>query len=454
MPRIACIGKGLSAYARELRSSGHTVRAFTSSEAFLASANNFDLALIESSHKGKIRELKSELKSIPKIVITALEGDKKTISWIREPQAFMLSMPSASEAVAFSERIFSEANAIRESSNTMKRVVTLKAELNFFEELNHVMSKPSDINDILSAIMKQATKMTGAESWSVHLVMPGTGELNCAKTSGRLSKTCASTISAIASWNVKYRKSVMVEDISKDRRFGPKTLKACSNRCVSIIGAHIEGKSGIIGSLELLKGRQPFTKEDLDFLVKLADRAALVIERISLQQRLEELVVTDDLTNLFNTRYLTRSVETEMYRSRRYGHSLSVIFMDVDHFKNVNDAHGHLAGSKVLVEMAEILIRELRNIDIVARYGGDEFVIVLPQTSLANAMAIAERIRESIEKHVFLSSEELNLRLTASFGVAAYPESAKNKDALIKIADESMYNVKRHTRNGVYAIIQ
>lgn len=454
MPRIALIGNGLSAYGRELRSNGHTVRAFTTSEAFLGKSNNPDLAMIEASHKGKIRELKAAVKCLPKIIISDVSTNKKSSSWIKEPNAYMLTMPSPEDLAAFSDRIISEAHELMESRSTVKKVATLKAELNFFEDLNHAMSVSSDISDILPAIMKQATRITGAESWSVHLVNPDTNELNCAKTSGRLSKTCFPSIAAIAAWNVKYKKPVLVEDISRDKRFGPKTPKACSNRSVSIVGARIQGKTGIIGTLELLKGRSPFTKDDLDFLVKLAGRAALAIERTSLQQRLEELVVTDDLTNLFNTRYLTRSVETEMFRSRRYGHSLSVIFMDVDHFKDVNDTHGHLAGSKVLVEMAEILIRELRNIDIVARYGGDEFVMVLPQTSLDNAMAIAERIRESIEKHTFLRSEKLNLRLTSSFGVAAYPESAKNRDALMRIADESMYNVKRHTRNGVYAIIR
>ncbi len=118
-------------------------------------------------------------------------------------------------------------------------------------------------------------------------------------------------------------------------------------------------------------------------------------------------MVTDDLTNLFNSRYLNRSIETEILRSNRYSTSVSLIFMDVDHFKDVNDNFGHLVGSKVLVEMGELLMNLLRTIDIIARYGGDEFVIVLPQTTLHNAMLIAERIRKSIESHTFMRSEGL-----------------------------------------------
>ena len=448
------MGKGLASYAAEVRSAGNSARVFTSSDSFLLAKQTPDLTIIEESHGGSVREIKALLKCTPKIIITGNSANHKTVSWLKEPRAYMLNMPSAAELASFASRILSESSEINEASTLNRKLATLRAELNLFEDIHHLMYVSSYIDDFLPAIMKHATGITGAEAWAVHLVDPETTELRCAKTSGRLSKECSSTVAALASWSTARKKQVLVEDISNDKRFSPRASKSCKNRSVSVMSAFIEGKSGVLGSLELLKSRKPFKKDDMDFLIKFADRTALVIERISLQQKLEELVITDDLTNLFNTRYLTRSIETEIYRSRRYGHSVSVIFMDVDHFKNVNDVHGHLVGSKVLVEMAEILIRELRNIDIVARYGGDEFVIVLPQTDLGNALAIAERIRQSIEKNTFLESEGLDLHLTASFGVAAYPESAKSKDALMRIADESMYNVKRHTRNGVYAIIQ
>ncbi|HEB01648.1 MAG TPA: GGDEF domain-containing protein, partial [Nitrospirae bacterium] len=143
----------------------------------------------------------------------------------------------------------------------------------------------------------------------------------------------------------------------------------------------------------------------------------------------------------------------EIQRSIRYSTSVSLIFMDLDYFKDVNDVHGHLVGSKLLAEVGQFLLGQLRSLDIVARYGGDEFVIVLPQTELNGALVIADRMRENIEDSVFLQKEGLDLKITASFGVASYPETADSKESLIKIADDSMYNVKKNTRNGVYAII-
>jgi diguanylate cyclase (GGDEF)-like protein len=217
----------------------------------------------------------------------------------------------------------------------------------------------------------------------------------------------------------------------------------------------IKIKDQVIGVMEVVNKTtgEPFTKEDLDLLMRLVDQTAIAIERASLYQKMAELAITDDLTKLFNTRYLNRTMETEIQRSSRYNTSVSLIFMDIDYFKLVNDQYGHLVGSKVLVEIGQLLIKNLRSIDIVARYGGDEFVIVLPQTPPNAAKQIAERMRKIIEQNIFLKKEGYSLKITASFGVASYPESAKSKEELLRLADEAMYKVKYQTRNAVYAMV-
>ena len=143
------------------------------------------------------------------------------------------------------------------------------------------------------------------------------------------------------------------------------------------------------------------------------------------------------------------TLQNEVERSRRYGNQVSLIFLDLDGFKNVNDQHGHLAGSRALVEVGEVLRRTVRAIDVVSRFGGDEFTVILPQTGVQGATTIAERIRARIQEAVFLQDVGLEVRITASLGVATFPTHGKNKDDLIGQADRAMYLVKAKNKNAV-----
>jgi diguanylate cyclase (GGDEF)-like protein len=307
--------------------------------------------------------------------------------------------------------------------------------------------------------MEKVKKMIKAEAWSVLLVDEETGELVFEKTNARkkkgMQKFRLKIGEGIAGWVVREGIPVVVPDVSKDERFMGKIDKAIHIRTKSLICVPIKIHDQVLGVLELVNKTtgEPFRKEDLDRLLRLVDLTAIAIERTSLYQKMTELAITDDLTKLFNTRYLNRTIEIEIQRSTRYHTSVSLIFMDVDYFKRINDQYGHLIGSKVLVEMGQLLLKSLRTVDIVARYGGDEFVIVLPQTPPGAAIQIAERMRRAVEQNTFMKKEGYSLKLTASFGVASYPESAKSKEDLIRLADDAMYRVKYQTRNAVYAIV-
>jgi diguanylate cyclase (GGDEF)-like protein len=177
-----------------------------------------------------------------------------------------------------------------------------------------------------------------------------------------------------------------------------------------------------------------------------ARHAGLALNNLGRLEEARDLAYVDDLTQLFNTRYLDLTLEREMSSGKPF----SVLFLDLDRFKEVNDQHGHLSGSQLLVEVGRVLRSCVRDEDVIARFGGDEYVVVLVGIDAGGGLKVAERIRRAIEDHRFLSREGGRVRITASIGLASHPEHAATKEELIDMADRAMYRGKRTTRNVVY----
>ncbi len=163
-----------------------------------------------------------------------------------------------------------------------------------------------------------------------------------------------------------------------------------------------------------------------------------------------EIALKDDVTGLYNMRSFQLLVGAEFEEADRKKYPVSALFMDIDNFKKVNDTYGHLVGSKILKEVAEILRHNLRKGELIFRFGGDEFVVILPATHLDQAKRIGERIRVSVGSHLFQARERGGIHITLSIGVASYPDQTKSFNELLKVADEAMYHGKRATKNVVY----
>jgi diguanylate cyclase (GGDEF)-like protein len=222
-------------------------------------------------------------------------------------------------------------------------------------------------------------------------------------------------------------------------------------RTRSVLAVPLTSRGRIIGALELRNRRSMagFTAADQAAVIDIAEPAAVAIDNAFLFKRCQELSVSDDLTQLYNSRYMREALGRELKRARRYGTQVSFIFIDLDGFKSVNDHHGHLVGSRTLMEIAYVLREAVREIDVVSRYGGDEFTVVLPHTGSQGARVIAERIRTSIEGRVLMRGDGLSVRLTASLGVASFPNPCRTAEALIQRADQAMYEAKADSGNAV-----
>jgi diguanylate cyclase (GGDEF)-like protein len=307
---------------------------------------------------------------------------------------------------------------------------------------------------VIELIMAKIQQLIPSEAWSMLMVDEEKQELTFELALGEKGKDVSSFRvkmgEGIAGWVAQTGKPTIVNDTSRDARFARRFDSQTQFQTRSILCAPLISRGRTIGVVQVINRRGGrFTQADLEVLLTLVEPCAIAIENAILFQRTEQLTITDDLTKLFNSRYLNLYISREIKRCKRHGIPLSVIFLDLDGFKGVNDAYGHLAGSRTLTEVGGILVEAVRESDILARYGGDEFVVVLPETPPSGALVIAERIRKAIESHPFLKDQGLEARISASFGIASYPDHALTPEGLIQKADQAMYRVKERDKNGI-----
>jgi diguanylate cyclase (GGDEF)-like protein len=327
--------------------------------------------------------------------------------------------------------------------------------LSLFHEIGKALASTLDLQKILQTVMEKISDLLQPDTWSLLMLDETAQELHFEIAIGagadKLKDVRLKVGEGIAGWVAQHGEPVLVEDAKRDPRFTPRIDEVTQTDTRSVVCVPIKGKEKILGVIELVNclGRESFRREDIPILKSLADYAAIALENARYIQRIHELTITDDCTALYNARHLNFVLDAEIYRSTRYGYEFSVIFLDLDHFKQVNDTHGHLVGSKLLWMIGDLIKGHLRLIDYAFRYGGDEFVVLLPQTPKQNSLMVVRRLKNLLNSKVFFTEEALNIKVTASFGVASFPADGRTRRELLRMADEAMYLVKNTTRNSI-----
>jgi diguanylate cyclase (GGDEF)-like protein len=241
------------------------------------------------------------------------------------------------------------------------------------------------------------------------------------------------------------REPIRINDVRSREDYQPLNDKV---RSVAIIPMTFHGQSsGLLIAESEEKGF--FKQRDEQLLSVVARSAGLALENAQLLKRTEELSVIDELTDSYNYRYFVQKFQEEKKRAVRYHLPLSIIMIDIDWFKKLNDGYGHEAGNIVLKELARVTKECIRDVDVFARYGGEEFVVILPQTPLHEAQLIGERIRSQVEVTVIDTGPKGKVKITVSIGVSSYPENGRSEEELVTVADQALYKAKDSGKNLV-----
>ena len=331
----------------------------------------------------------------------------------------------------------------------------LPKDLIVFHDVARALTSSLDLDSILGAIMLQMKQFFEPESWSLLIVDEEQKNLYYAVAAGQSPGDRTLRVEmgeGIAGWVASHGEPVIVSEpgtedgteISTDSRF------AELSPVRSVICIPLRSRDHTLGVIELQNYRaSTLTSETMAFLQVLCDYAAIAIQNVRAVERIQELTITDDCTGLFNSRHLFSVTDSELERSRRFNFPFSLVFIDLDHFKRVNDLHGHLTGSRLLGEIARTIKHNVRGIDSAFRYGGDEFIVLLPQTGKDAALEVTQRLQCALRDTVYLLSEGLELRVMASFGVATYPDDGESIQEIISAADQMMYLVKNSHRGNI-----
>jgi diguanylate cyclase (GGDEF)-like protein len=327
------------------------------------------------------------------------------------------------------------------------------ADLLVFHQLARSLTSSFDLDTILRTILEHMERIVQAELWALLMVDEGSQELYYAIAAGgkqaELNGLRLKVGEGVAGWVVEHGETLIVPESEHDPRLD-KANAVKPQKVRSVIAMPLRGRKGTCGAIEIFNPRaDQMTDYTIAFLHILADHAAIAIENARDVTRIQQLSITDDCSGLYNARHLYDMLGRELDRCTRTGPPVSLAFLDLDRFKLVNDAHGHLVGSELLARTGQRLRELSRKQDLCFRYGGDEFVILMPETAAEAALAQAVAMHRALMETEFRMKEGLTLRVSASVGLATAPQDGAAVHAIIGIADSRMYTVKSHGRGKV-----
>ena len=315
-----------------------------------------------------------------------------------------------------------------------------------FHQLARSLTSSFDLDTILRTILEHMERIVAAELWTLLMLDEESQELYYAIAAGgkqeALKNLRVKVGEGVAGWVVEHGETLIVPESVHDPRLSEEQAQG-PLKARSVIALPLRGRKGTHGAIEIFNPRaDQMTDYTVAFLHILADHAAIAIENARDVASIQQLTITDDCTGLYNTRHLYDVLDRELVRTARSKVPVSLAFLDLDRFKRVNDVHGHLIGSELLRHTGRRLRNLSRKQDLCFRYGGDEFVILMPETGARTALELVTVLHRALMETEFEMKNGLRLRVSASVGLATAPADGAAVHAVIGAADARMYAVK------------
>jgi diguanylate cyclase (GGDEF)-like protein len=322
-------------------------------------------------------------------------------------------------------------------------------------EFSKALVSAYDMETLLSAVLGRIKAIMPARNWSLLLIDPQTKELYFAVVEGLAPETVKDIRlqpgEGIAGTVAQTGKPIFIPDVSQDPRFAARvdTLTGFDTRSIIALPLLVRGE--VIGVFEVInvEDEKFFREKYLPHLTILADYVAIAVDNVHNLQKLEARTFIDEVTGFYNTRYLIHELDRLIPQLLEQGEPFSVVFLDLDNFKTVVDAHGHLRGTRVLAQVARVINEVLGPDDALVRYGGDEFIILMPRRTQLGALEITRQLRRAINQNAYLQDEGLAITVTASYGIASLPDDARDREQLLLIADRAMFGSKSRGRDCI-----
>ncbi len=400
-----------------------------------------------------LKKIKTIDTQIPVIMMTGYADDAKRIESLRNGAYALLSKPfhnleevyhNVNNAMSHYREILRTKELSAEVEKRYKREKMNLLELDFLKNLQHMIGEAEDPAIVLKNAYTLLKNFLNFEYFAVLLLRDDEIDIqvypNLEKEREFLEYIASTLLKSIPYSEKKEQNKIILQGKVEKVPFSVDMKQEALIHELSTPNK-VYGYAGLFRKFS-------FNAEEELISNRFCSHIALTLEKIRLFDKIKMLSIRDGLTGIFNHAYIVGELEQEIERVKRYNAAFSVVLIDIDNFKRVNDSYGHLAGDAVLRQIAQVMLSNLRTIDIVGRYGGEEFLIILPETDLERAVAVSERLRLAVASEGFLYNNGI-IPSTISLGIATYRDGKGAQD-LIKIADDNLYKAKTGGKNRVY----